>query len=175
MTQQNRGRIIGAVILIVVGVYLFALQFLPGLSILRINENNWPLIIVAVGVAFLLGALLTWTPPLMIPASVIIGLGGLLFWQNATDNWASWAYAWTLFSVFSGIGIFLMNVMQGNLRQGLIAGGAPFLGGLAAFLIFGSFFGALGILGQYWPVLLILGGVIILAQVFWKRDSTGNS
>lgn len=171
MPQTSRGRIIAALILILIGIYLFALQFFPALGVFAINERTWPLIIVAVGVAFLIGALLTWTPPLMMPASILVGLGGLLFWQNATDNWGSWAYAWTLFPVFSGVGIFLMNLMQGNLRQGILAGGGSILFGLVAFLIFGSFFGALGVFGQYWPLLLILGGIIILAQVFWRRTA----
>ncbi len=169
MTSQNRGRIIGAAVLILIGLYFFALQFFPALGVYAINGNTWPLIIIAVGIALLLGALLTWTPALLIPASIMIGLGALLYWQNATDNWGSWSYTWTLFPVFSGVGIFLMNVMQGNLRRGIVAGGSPILGGLVAFLIFGSFFGALGALGQYWPVLLILVGVVILAQVFWRQ------
>lgn len=169
MTQVNRGRVIAAAILILLGIYLFAVQFVPALRAFTVNENNWPLIIVGIGVLFLLGALLTWTPGMMVPAAILMGLGALLFWQNATNNWGSWAYAWTLFPGFAGVGTFLMFLMQGNLRQAIIAGGTPILISAAAFLIFGSFFGALGMFGQYWPLLLILLGVIFLAQAFWKR------
>jgi hypothetical protein len=172
MTQDNRGRVVGALLLILGGLYLFAIQFVPALRVLAINESNWPLIIVGIGVALLLAALLTWTPPLMVPAAILGGLGALLFWQNATDNWArwaSWAYAWTLLPVFAGIGVLLMHLMYGNPRQGIVAGGGPILGGLIGFLLFGSFFGALGTLGHYWPLLLILLGVLVLAQGFWRR------
>ncbi len=169
MTQANRGRIVWALILIVVGVYLFAIQFFPALRVIAINETNWPLLIVGIGAALLVAALLTWTPSLMIPAAIVGGLGGLMYWQNASDNWGSWAYAWTLIPGFVGIGTFLMQLMQGNLRQAIISGGTPILISLAAFLIFASFFGGLGAFGQYWPVLLILLGMIVLAQAFWKR------
>jgi hypothetical protein len=169
MEQANRGRIIWAVILIAAGLYLFALQFFPALQVFSINEDNWPLIMVGIGVVLLVAALLTWTPGLMIPACVVGGLGVLMFWQNSTDNWSSWAYAWTLIPGFVGVGIVLMNVMQGSLRQGLVAGGALIGFSALGFIIFGSFFGALGGLGQYWPVLLIVVGIIVLAQAFLKR------
>lgn len=168
MTRENRGRVIGAVILIALGLYFFALQVFPGLREIFNMRIVWPLIIVGVGVLLLLGALLSWTPGLIVGATFMIGLGGLLFWQNATNNWASWAYAWTLLSVFAGVGVFLMYLMQGNVRQGIKASAWPILAGLAGFLIFGAFFGALGALGQYWPLLLILIGVVILARGFWR-------
>ena len=169
MTQANRGRVVWAVLLIAAGLYLFAIQFFPALRVFSINQDNWPLILVGIGAVLLVAGLLTWTPALMIPACVVGGLGVLMFWQNATNNWASWAYAWTLIPGFVGVGIVLMNVMQGSLRQGLIAGGSLVLLSVLGFLIFGSFFGVLGGLGQYWPVLLILVGIIVLAQALLKR------
>ena len=36
------------------------------------------------------------------------------------------------------------------------------------FSVFGSFFGAVGYLGQYWPVLLIVLGVVLLVQSLIK-------
>lgn len=175
MTQENRGRIIGAVILIALGLFFLTLQIFPGLRDVFNMQMVWPLIIVGIGVLLLLGALLTWTPGMMVGATFMIGLGGLLFWQNATGNWASWAYAWTLFAVFAGVGIFLMNLMQGHVRQGLMMSAGPILGGFAAFLIFGAFFGALGALGLYWPLLLILIGVVILARGFWRPGVNAES
>ena len=105
----------------------------------------------------------------MVPAAVVAGMGGILYWQNVTNEWASWAYMWTLIPVFVGVGIFLRHLMQGELRQAIVAGGAPILLGLAAFLIVASFLGVIGTFGQYWPLLLVLLGVILLAQAFWRR------
>lgn len=171
MAQQNIGRVIVALGLVLVGLYLFGIQFVPALRVISINEYTWPLIIVGLGIAFLLAALLTWTPGLMVPASMLIGLGGLLFWQNATENWASWAYAWALLPGFAGVGTFLMNLQEGHLRQGIIAGGSAILLSAALFLIFGSFFGGINLLGIYWPIILILLGVIVLAQGIWRRTA----
>ncbi len=169
MTQANRGRVIVAVFLVLLGLYLLAVEFVPGLRILSINENNWPLIVVGVGILFLLAALVTWTPNLMVPAVVVGGTGALLFWQNATNNWASWAYAWTLYPVFAGVGLFLSYVMQGNLRQGVRVGGPPILVGIVLFMVFGSFLGGLLPLGQFWPLILIVIGIAVLAQTFLRR------
>lgn len=169
MTEVNRGRIGTAIILIGLGLILFIIQFFPDLQALVFSATSWPLIIVGVGVVFLIVALLTWTPGLIVPAAIIGGIGGLLFWQNLTGNWESWAYAWTLIPGFVGIGVFLMNLMQGNFREAITAGGWLVLISAVMFMIFGSFLGGLSLFGQYWPILLILLGVLILAQAFLRR------
>lgn len=169
LTETNRGRIGTAIILIGLGLALFVIQFVPGLQELVFNGNNWFLIIIGVGVLFLIAALLTWTPGLMVPAALISGVGAIFTWQTATGNFESWAYIWTLFPGFVGVGVFLMNLMQGNFRQAVTAGGWLVLISGVMFLIFGSFLGGLGLLGQYWPLLLILIGVLILVQGFFRR------
>jgi hypothetical protein len=169
MERETRWRVILAIILVLAGLYLFTVQFFPQLGIISLSPSNWPLLIVGVGAAFLVAALVTWTPGLMVPAAIIGGLGAIMFWQNATGNWASWAYAWALFPVFAGFGIFLMHAMQGNLREGLVTGGWLILIGLTLFIVFGSFFGGIGALGQYWPLVLIVLGVVLLAQGLWRR------
>ncbi len=169
MASQNRGRIIWGLLLVFFGLYLLAVQFFPALRGFAINQDTWPLLIVALGVAFLLVALLAWRPVWMIPAAIVGGIGAILFWQNLTGNWTSWAYLWTWIPGLIGIGVALMYLMQGNLRQAIVQGGALILLSLAAFLLVGSFYGAIGMYAQYWPLLLILLGVIVLAQAFWRR------
>ena len=41
--------------------------------------------------------------------------------------------------------------------------------GLVLFLVFGSFFGAFGWLGAYWPLLLVGAGLLILVEGLVKR------
>lgn len=170
MSEPQRGRVGAAIILILIGLALFVVQLVPSLQTLIVNENNWSLVIVGVGIVFLIAAVLTWTPGLMVPAAIISGVGAILFWQGATDNYGSWAYAWTLIPGFAGVGVLLLNLMQGNFREALTAGGWLILISAVMFLVFGSFFGQLGLLGQYWPLLLILAGVLILAQGFFRRS-----
>jgi hypothetical protein len=169
MDKRNRGRMIFAVILILFGAYLLAMQFFPALRVYGLNESNWPLIVIGAGVLLLILGLLSGNHDLMIPACIVGGIGGILYWQNMTGDWASWAYAWALIPTFAGVGIFLKNLLDGNLRKAIIAGGAPILIGLAAFFILASFMGVLSTFGQYWPLLLVLLGVILLAQVFLRK------
>ena len=112
--------------------------------------------------------LLSWTPGLLVPACIIGGIGGLLYWQNNTGNWESWAYAWTLIPGFVGVGVLLSELLAGRVRQAVSSGGVLIIISLVMFLIFSSFLGGPSILGNYWPVLLILLGLILLAQVLFR-------
>jgi hypothetical protein len=127
------------------------------------------LLIVGLGAIFLLAALLTWTPGLMVPAAFLSGLGALVFWQNATKDLISWSYAWTLIPGFGGVGIVLMHLMQGNLREALRRGVPLILISLAAFVLLRSVPGVLELVGQSWSLLLILLGVLVLARAFRRR------
>ena len=93
--MEKKSSIIGGAILILAGVFFLLAQFFPGLVSWFNIGQQWPLIIIFVGGLFLAGALLG-TPPLAIPGSIIGGTGLLLYYQNASGDWASWAYAWTL-------------------------------------------------------------------------------
>ncbi len=169
MDRRQRSSIAFALILILVGAWLMAVQFVPALQGFSINENSWPLIIVAFGAAWAVIALVTWTPGLLVPAAIFAGIGGLIYYQNATGNWVSWAYAWTLIPGFVGVGIFFAELLQGRVRQAIVGGGWMVIISATMYLIFGSFFGGPNILGSYWPVLIILLGVITLVQGFFRR------
>lgn len=169
MEMQRRSSIAFALVLIVVGAWLLAVQFVPALQFLVINERSWPLIIVAFGILWALIALATWTPGFFVPASIFAGIGGLLYYQNASGDWQSWAYVWTLIPGFVGIGVFLTELLQGRPRQALVAGGWLVVISGTLFLIFSSFLGGPNWLGPYWPLLIILLGVITLVQAFFRR------
>jgi hypothetical protein len=127
------------------------------------------LVLVAFAAAFVLVGLVTWTPGFLVPASLFAGLGGLLYWQNMTEDWASWAYAWALIPGFVGVGVFFSSLLQGRVREAVSGGAWLVVISLVLFSIFGSFFGGPIVLGVYWPVLLILLGLIVLVQgVFFR-------
>jgi hypothetical protein len=98
----------------------------------------------------------------------VAGIGGLLFWQNATGNWDSWAYVWTFIPGFVGIGVIITALLGEGGKAGMRSGGWLLLISLILYAVFGSFFGA-GILGVYWPVLLIILGLWILLQPIIRR------
>jgi len=110
--------ILAGLILIAVGVIFLLMPLFPNVSDVLNIDQHWPLIIVLVGAMFILGALLG-SPGLAIPGSIVGGIGLLLYYQNLTGNWQTWAFAWTLIPVFVGIGIILSKAIDGDLASGL--------------------------------------------------------
>ena len=170
MDRHQRSSIAFALILILVGVWFLAVQFIPALQAFAISSRTWPLLIVAFGVLWAVAAMVSWTPGLLIPASIFSGIGGLLYYQNVTGDWESWAYAWTLIPGFVGVGVFFSGLLEGKLRAAIIGGGWLVIISGVLYLAFSSFLGGPNWLGPYWPVLVILLGVITLVQAFFRGE-----
>ena len=164
MGSRHRSSLAAGLVLILLGAWFLAVQFVPGLQ----AWFSWPLIIVGVGVFLLILGLLTGAPGLAVPACIVGGIGGLLYWQDATGNWESWAYAWTLIPGFVGVGVVFAGLLGGEGRQAVRGGGTLILISLVLFAVFGSFFGALGMVGDYWPVLLIALGLLMLVRPLFR-------
>lgn len=169
--RRTRSSIIGGVLLILLGLFFLAYQIAPGwMSWLRM-EAGWPLIVVAVGAFLLIFGLLVGAPGMAVPASIVGGIGLILYWQNLTGNWESWAYIWTLIPGFVGVGTILTGLLGGGrLRESLEGGAWLIFISLVMFSIFGSFLGGLNLFGPYWPVLLIAAGLIVLVRNFIRRS-----
>lgn len=172
MTSSQRSALVGGIILIGIGVLFLLGQLAPGLFG-WLDALSWPLIIVAGGLLFLIIGVLTNTPGLAVPACIIGGIGLLLYWQNQTGNWDSWAYAWALIPGFVGVGTLLMGVWQGQWDE--VRGGLWLIVISALlFAVFGSilgglFGGNLGFISQWWPLALIALGVLSLIDAVAKR------
>ena len=171
MTQADRSRIGIAVVLVLLGAWFLAVQFSPALQVWMFNRTTWPFAVIGVGVLLLLIGLVLGVPEMLIPACIVGGIGGILYYQNATGNWSSWSYAWTLIPGFVGVGIFLSALLRGNVGRAFNSGGSLIVVSLVLFLLFGSFFGTTTMLGPYWPVLLIVLGLILLVRGFVSRRS----
>ncbi len=166
--HRNTGRITAALILIGLGV-LFLLGDLNILSFSLLG-TLWPFFIIVPGLVFLYVAL-TGSPDsasLAIPGAIVTGTGMILLYQSATGHWESWAYIWTLYPVFLGLGLMYMGRRTGNTgsyRTGLTLTRI----GVLAFLVFGAFFevfifSSLG-LGRYaLPLILIIWGAWMLMR-----------
>jgi hypothetical protein len=168
MDKRKRTSIFGGVILILIGALLFMAQIMPDLVPDFWRVFSWPWIIVGVGLFLLaLGAILG-EPGLAVPATIVGGIGGILAYQYYTNDWASWSYIWALIPGFVGLGIILMRALGGD--ASFKDGGTLLLISFIMLAVFGSFFGALGMAGKYWPVLLILLGVVLLGRSFFTKD-----
>lgn len=164
MESHRKTNLVGGIVLILIGAYFLAVQIFPGLGLQIDIEFSWPLILVGVGFFLLLFGLLVNAPDMAVPACIVAGIGGILYYQNATGDWASWAYAWTLIPGFVGVGTILAGLFGGKFRQSLRDGGTLILISLILFAIFSSFLGGKSYLGDYWPVLLILLGLWLLVS-----------
>ena len=167
MDRRRRSSLAGGIVLILLGVLFLAtqLKLLPGLWL----EFSWPWIVIGVGAFLLVLGLVVGAPEMAVPACIVGGIGALLYWQNATGNWESWAYAWALIPGFVGVGIVLSGLLGGQIRQSLQAGGVLIFISLVLFAVYGSFLGGRNLLGPYWPVLLILFGLLLLIRPLFRK------
>ena len=165
MDTNRRSNIAVGLVLILVGLAFLATRLVPGLEMMF----SWPWIVIGVGVALLVIGALTGVPDMAVPACIVAGIGGILYYQNATGNWATWSYMWALIPGFVGVGMLLAALMGSRGQHAYRDALRSILTSAVMFLIFGSFFGAFTFLGDYWPLLLVGAGVIVLVMGFIKK------
>ena len=113
MTAERDGRPVLAVGLIGLGVLVFLGQ-LTGFG--GMISTLWPLFVAVPGLAFLYFAYTgdKKVAGLAVPGTVITGTGLILFYQNLTGHWESWAYIWTLYPLFVGLALRFMAQRTGD-------------------------------------------------------------
>jgi hypothetical protein len=159
--SDNRPSSVVAVILIGLGILFLAVNFLD-IDLGRV----WPLIFFVIGAGFYTPVLLmpqarAGLAALFIPGTIMIGLGVIFFYNTLTNDWGSWAYAWSLIPAFVGIGLILASRFgrwQGDTAR---AGTWMALGSAAVFSVLAMFFGS-RTFGAIGPILLIGLGVLLL-------------
>jgi hypothetical protein len=164
MDPRARSAAVGGALLILLGAVLLFLQISPAISAQFQLEWSWPLIVILVGVGLFVMGLLTGAPGMAIPACIVAGIGGILYWQVATGDWVSWAYAWTLIPGFVGIGMIIAALLGEGGTQQIWKGAETILTSLVLFVIFATLFGGMNVLGVYWPLLLVLVGAVQLVR-----------
>ena len=138
----------------------------------------------AIGTALLvIGLLVAAESGMVIGGAVVTTVGLVLLYQNQTDHWESWAYAWALVGpAASGLGLALWGIRTADARD-VRNGTWGLLGGLAFFAVGFLFFeGIIGISGEKlplpeWalPAVLIAIGVAVLLRGLLHRDERGGT
>jgi len=174
--KQNRSTLFLGLLLILVGAWMVATRQMPALQDWLDDNFLWPMWVIGAGGLILLIGLINGAPGMAIPASIVAGIGGILYYQELNGDYASWAYMWTLIPGFAGVGEILAGLLGENTRRNLGHGlNQLFISGVL-FLIFGSFLGGLDLLGDYGaPVLLILLGIYVLARGFMRSMRGGKN
>jgi len=174
--KQNRSNLFLGLLLILLGAWLVISRQVPSVQAWMENNFSWPMYTIGAGLLILFIGLLTNSPGMAIPASIVAGIGGILYYQNTTENFASWSYMWTLIPGFVGVGTILAGLLGENTRNNLGHGLRLIVTSAVLFLIFATFLGGLSILGPYGlPIVLILLGVYILARGFMRGNRGGDS
>jgi hypothetical protein len=182
MTDERRGLGAGAVvgvILILVGILVLVAQQLD----FDWGADAWPLYVVASGVALLaIGLTQSHGGGLTMAGSIISVVGLILLYQNLTDHWESWAYAWALVGPGgSGLGMLLTGTRDGN-RKMARDGFWMVLTGFVIFAVGFIFFeGVIGISGDrlplpdwFLPAIIIGLGLVVLVRGFMSGGRSAD-
>lgn len=164
------------VVLIIVGVVFFASQQLG----FGLEDIGWPFFVIAPGLALLAFGLTQRNGSgLAVGGSITTLVGLVLLYQNATDHWESWAYAWALVGPGgSGLGMLLYGTRTGD-RSMARGGFWQILTSLGLFIGGYLFFeGIIGISGQRLPLpewvlpvaVIVIGALVLLRGVTTARN-----
>jgi hypothetical protein len=164
--MKKRNNFAGGLILLLLGAFFLAWQIRPDL----IPSADWPFIIIGFGLLFIIAAAFFSVGPLAIPGAIIAGIGGILFYQNLTNDWESWTYLWTLIPGFVGVGLLIAALFDHGVRR-FRAGLNLLVMSVIGLAIFGGAFGFGGQWAKYWPGALILLGIWMLIRSFWHKST----
>jgi len=166
---------LGVLLVVLGGLFLVAQQ--TGFDL---GDIRWPFFVIMPGVVLLVaGLVLPWGSGMVIGGTVVTTVGLVLLYQDATDHWESWAYAWALVGpAASGVGTALAGMRSGNapmVRTG-VTGAFVGIGLFAAGYLF--FEGILNISGRAMPLpgwvvpvaVIALGVVLLLRGLAERRD-----
>ena len=176
MNRQNRTQLVLGLLLILVGVWFVAAQRIPALKAWAEIQFEWPFYVIGAGALILVIGLLTGTANMAIPASIVVGVGAILYYQNRTGDYESWSFLWTLIPGFVGIGTILAGILGEDTRHNLGRGFNLLIISAGLFLIFAAIFQRLNILGAYGPaaLLILLGLYVIVRGLMRPNRSHGT-
>jgi hypothetical protein len=164
MRRGNRVSLVFGILLILAGIGFFIFYNNPQLQGQIEAIWAWPLSFVVLGGFLFLLGLILGEPGMGIPAVIVSGLGGILYYQVQTGDWVSWLYMWALIPGFVGIGIILASIFEG--RWSYIWRGLDLvLISAVLYMIFSSLFGGLKFFGPYGPAILMISlGIYVLIR-----------
>ena len=178
--QRRQSTVLGG-LLVLIGAILLIGQFVR----VDIGHYGWPFFVIAPGVLLIVVALTARgavSEGLAIAGSIIAVSGLILLYQNSTDHFESWAYAWALvFPGSIGVGMLLYGLTAG--RPGNVRAGTRLVGIAGVLFLLGAAFfeGVIGIGGYQLDrtaglavgaLIIVLGALmLILNLTSGRRDS----
>ena len=178
---NDRSRQAIAVAIIATGiVFLISNVFNVDLFIV---EGGWPFFVILPGLLMLAFAISGGkrAASLVFPGAIVTGTGLILFVQNLTNYWESWAYIWALYPVFVGLALIFYGNRTDNANS--IKSGRNMVGiGVLLLAAFGVFFELIIFRGTDGRVvnvvvaaLMIAGGGFMLWRARTARPALSSS
>ncbi|GAB4496732.1 MAG: hypothetical protein OHK003_02880 [Anaerolineales bacterium] len=169
MNKSGRSQLALGIILILIGGWFLLNQTMPEFREFFEPYTKWPSNMLLIGAAILVIGLATGSPSLAVPAAIVAGIGGIFYYQEATGDYGSWSFMWTLIPGFIGVGTILQGLLGENTAHNLKRGLNLMVVSAVLFLVFAAFLGGWNILGNYGPaVLLILLGLWVLGSGLYR-------
>ena len=178
--NRNLTAVIIGVILVIVGVLALFGNFLSFINM----DELWPLVVAGVGVAFFAAMALgdKSRAGLAVPGSILVTIGLITLFMNATNNWEAWSYCWALIIFAAGLGVWISGYWsdQPELRK---RGQETMKTGLILFVIFAIvmefIFTTIGVHHKtntlVWASLLaILGLILLVSRIFRLGKAEGE-
>ena len=178
---SRRGSLVMGLLLVLLGISFLASELFK----FDVDRYGWPIIVIAPGVVLLaVGLAIPHEGGLgaAIPGGIITAVGLILAAQNATDTYASWAYAWALVAPGS-VGVTLTVYGLLHRRWDLLdAGLRTAATGIGLFIGFGLFFENIvgidegsqnNVIHNALPVMAVgLGIVIVVMNMLPRRHGS---
>ena len=163
-------------VLVVVGIFFLIMRLFD----IDLSSYGWPLYVIIPGLTLLIVGFVSLGTGALVPGGIVTVTGLILAAQNATGDWASWAYAWTLVVPGgAGLGLFLQGLRVHDSKQVRLGRNLMFWSALMfmiGFVIFESIFNISGqdfgvVSRAALPVLLIIIGVTLLLRSMQRGRS----
>jgi hypothetical protein len=169
MNRQGRTQLALGVILILLGAWFLADKSVPAFHLLFSKYTEFPFNMILIGGGIFIVGLVLGQPGMSVPAAIVAGIGGIFYYQETANDYASWSYMWALIPGFVGVGSILAGLLGDSTAHNLKRGLNMMVISAVLFLVFASFFGGLDVLGNYGPaILLILLGVWVLGSGLYR-------
>ena len=165
--MNRKSGLAGGIILILLGLLFLANEIFPE----TFNFWDWPILLLGLGLAFILWAILGGLGGLAVPGAILSGLGAIFYLQNRYDAWDTWAYAWAVIPGLVGLGVILSGIIDRDFKNRFFSGLTLIIISAILFFAFGSFLGLDPNITRFWPALLVLLGVVSLIRALVRNKN----
>jgi len=167
--SQRDANLTIATLLILAGVVALVAQFVR----IPLGRYMWPFSVIVPGVLLVvlgLGLRNQASEGLTVLGSLVTGVGMVLFLQNLTGLWASWAYSWALIAPGAvGLGQAVYGTVRDDPAK-VAEGWGSMRAGLWMFVVGFVFFelviglSGFGLGKTNWPIVIIVLGAVLLVR-----------